>query len=232
MGVPKQLLQFGGETMLRRAVRVALEAGCRPVLVVTGAEATVVRETLRGLDVREVENEQWKSGMSSSVRVGIEAVLAANPDTAAVVLMVCDQPFVTPEIIVGLVRSHRETNCSIIASRYGHSYGVPALFNRRHFAELMKLKGAGGAKKIHPKTFPKGSPVAVCRREDRHRHARRFRAVANNELGGFSACYGDGCVNITRAFTQETAVTVRKHCGHFGRNGERAALLRTEVFLS
>ena len=28
MGVPKHLLQFGGETMLRRGASVALEAGC------------------------------------------------------------------------------------------------------------------------------------------------------------------------------------------------------------
>jgi CTP:molybdopterin cytidylyltransferase MocA len=173
MGEPKQLLQFGGETMLRRAARVALEAGCQPVMVVTGAEATVVRETLRGLEVREAENEQWKSGMSSSVRVGIEAVLTANPRTTAVVLMVCDQPFVTRDVIAGFVRAHCETNCSIVASRYNRSYGVPALFGRTHFAELMKLEGAGGAKqviqrhlrKVHFLPFPKGQ-VDIDTRED------------------------------------------------------------------
>jgi CTP:molybdopterin cytidylyltransferase MocA len=48
MGVPKQLLQFGGETMLRRAASVALKAGCRPVVVVTGANVTPSRKALRG----------------------------------------------------------------------------------------------------------------------------------------------------------------------------------------
>ena len=164
MGGSKQLLQFGGEPLLRRAARVALEAGCRPVLVVTGADAAASREALRGLDVQEVENQQWKSGMGSSVRAGVVALIRMNSDIAAVVLMVCDQPFVTREILVGLVRAHGETNCSIIASRYGASYGAPALFNRTHFPELMKLKGAGGAKKIiqkhlrkaHLLPFPQG----------------------------------------------------------------------------
>ena len=78
MGVPKQLLQFGGEPMLRRAARVALKADCRPVVVVTGANAVASKQALRGLDVREVENEQWKSGMSSSVRVGVELSVAAG----------------------------------------------------------------------------------------------------------------------------------------------------------
>ena len=37
LGQPKQLLVFEQETLLHRAVRTALAAGCRPVLVVTGA---------------------------------------------------------------------------------------------------------------------------------------------------------------------------------------------------
>jgi molybdenum cofactor cytidylyltransferase len=155
MGMPKQLLQFGGETMLRRAASVALEAGCRPVVVVTGAHAARSREALCGLDVREAENPQWESGISSSVRVGIEAVVAVNPEAVAVVLMLCDQPFMTRDIITGLVRAHRETNCSIVASRYGGSYGVPALFGKAHFAGLTTLEGAAGAKQVIQKHLPK-----------------------------------------------------------------------------
>ena len=155
MGRPKQLLQFGGETMLRRAASVALKAGCRPVVVVTGADAAASRKALRGLDVREGENSQWESGISSSVRVGIEAVVTANPRTAAVVLMLCDQPFVTPEIIARIVAAHIETGRSIVASRYGGTYGVPALFGKAHFAELGALKGDAGAKRVIQKHLPK-----------------------------------------------------------------------------
>jgi molybdenum cofactor cytidylyltransferase len=155
MGVPKQLLQFGGETMLRRAASVALKAGCRPVVVVTGADAAASRKALRGLDVREAENAQWESGISSSVRVGIEALVTANPRIAAVVLMLCDQPFVTRETITQLVTAHLETGRSIVASRYGGSYGVPALFGKAHFAELTTLKGDAGAKRVIQKHLPK-----------------------------------------------------------------------------
>jgi molybdenum cofactor cytidylyltransferase len=164
MGTPKQLLRFRGETFLRRAASVALEAGCRPVIVVTGAQSAACRVTLLGLDVLEAENQQWESGMSSSVRVGTKAMIAVSPKTAAIILMLCDQPFVTQDIIVGLVRAHRETSCSIVASRYGSSYGVPALFGTAHFAELAALQGATGAKqivqthlaKVHLLPFPGG----------------------------------------------------------------------------
>ena len=156
MGRPKQLLQFGGEAMLRRAASVAIEAGCRPVVVVvTGADAAASRKALRGLNVREAENQQWESGISSSVRVGIEALVTANPQIPAVVLMLCDQPFVTREIIAQLVAAHRETGRSIVASRYGGSYGVPALFDKIHFAELTTLKGDAGAKRLIQKHLPK-----------------------------------------------------------------------------
>ena len=164
MSIPKQLLQLRCQTFLRRAASVALESGCRPGVVVTGANAAACRESLRGLDVLEAENQQWEFGISSSVRVGIEALVTPNPRIAAVVLMLCDQPFVTRDVIVGLVRAHYETGCSIVASRYGGSYGVPALFGKAHFAELATLKGAAGAKqtiqkhlrKAHLLPFPGG----------------------------------------------------------------------------
>ena len=155
MGMPKQLLQFGGQPLLRRAASAALGAGCRPVVVVTGAHAAASRESLRGLDVREAENQHWESGLSSSVRVGIEAVVTANPENAAIVLMLCDQPFVSREVIAGLIAAYRETGRSIIASRYGGSYGVPALFGSAHFAELAALEGTAGAKQVIQKHLPK-----------------------------------------------------------------------------
>ena len=155
IGIPKQLLQFRGQTFLRRAASVALEAGCRPVVVVTGANAAACRESLRGLDVLEAENQQWESGMSSSVRVGVEALVTPNPRIAAVVLMLCDQPFVTRDVIVGLVKAHYETGCSVVASRFGGSYGGPALFGKAHFAELATLEGAAGAKQVIQKHLEK-----------------------------------------------------------------------------
>lgn len=154
LGRPKQLLELGGQSLLRRAACSALESGCTPIVVVTGANALACRESLRGLDLQEAENQQWESGLGSSVRVGIEAVVTLNPQIAAVVLMVCDQPFVTREIIAGLVRAYRETGYSIVASRYSENHGVPALFGRIHFSELTTLEGSVGAKRIIQKHLP------------------------------------------------------------------------------
>jgi molybdenum cofactor cytidylyltransferase len=146
MGSPKQTLQYRGRSLLRRAALAALGAGCRPVVVVTGANAELSRGELDGLDVREVLNKSWETGMASSVRAGVEALAGADADAA--VLMLCDQPHVTADIISGLVAAHRATRRPVVASTYGGSFGVPALFARALFAELARLEGAAGAKQV------------------------------------------------------------------------------------
>ena len=134
--------------MLRRAALAALGAGCRPVVVVTGANAELSRGELGGLDVREALNTLWETGMASSVRAGVEGLTDADPDAAAAVLMLCDQPHVTAEVIGGLVAAYRAKGSPVVASVYGGSFGVPALFGRAVFAELAQLEGAAGAKQV------------------------------------------------------------------------------------
>ena len=148
MGVPKQTLQFRGESLLRRAALAALGAGCHPVIVVTGAHSELSRRELDGLEVREVLNTLWETGMASSIRAGVEGLVSADADIAAAVLLLCDQPHVTADVISGLIAAHRATGRPVIASTYGGSFGVPALFSRTLFAELARLKGTAGAKQV------------------------------------------------------------------------------------
>lgn len=164
MGRPKQTLQFQGTSLLRRATLAALDANCRPVVVVTGAHAEVSRRELDELDVCEAFNPDWETGMGSSVRAGIETLISLDAHVAAVVLLVCDQPHVTSAVIANLIAAHETTGRPIIASAYGESFGVPALFNKTLFRELTQLAGASGAKEIikrhaseaHFLPFPKG----------------------------------------------------------------------------
>lgn len=148
MGSPKQILQFRGESLLRRAALAALGAGCGPVIVVTGAYAELSRRELDGLDVREALNPYWATGMASSIRAGVEVLVSANADADAAVLLLCDQPHVTADIISGLVAAHRATGKLVVASTYGGSFGVPALFSSALFAELTRLEGRDGAKQM------------------------------------------------------------------------------------
>jgi len=148
MGRPKQALRFGGLSLLRRASLAALEGGCSPVIAVTGAHAEISRAELNGLDVLEVFNSDWQTGIASSVRAGIQGLLATTPNPVAAVFLLCDQPLVTGDVISALIAAYRGTQKPIIASSYDGSLGVPALFDKNLFARLTRLEGRAGAKHV------------------------------------------------------------------------------------
>ena len=147
LGQPKQLLEFRGTTLLRHAAQTALAAG-GPVCVVLGAFAETIRPTLENLPVLVVENRAWREGMGASLRTGLRALLDAHASLAAVVFLLSDQPFISAEKIRALVAEHERTGRAIVASEYGGSLGVPALFASGLFPELRALAGNEGAKKI------------------------------------------------------------------------------------
>ncbi|KAF3886025.1 MULTISPECIES: nucleotidyltransferase family protein [Nostocales] len=148
MGTPKQLLQYQQHSLIRHMVEVALASVCNPVIVVLGAYAECIRPEVELSNVRIVENDRWAEGMSTSIRCGMEALNEIKPGVEAVVLMLCDQPFVSTQIVNQLVNIFQETDGQIIASEYGGVRGVPALFKRNLFAELLTLNGVAGARQV------------------------------------------------------------------------------------
>ena len=148
MRQPKQTLQFGGRSLLRRAALAAVGGGCNPIIVVIGAQAELSRSELDGLEVREVFNPDWRTGLASSIRTGLESLLTADPNAGGAVFLVCDQPRVTAHVVSGLIAAHRATQQPVIASSYGGTLGVPALFGRSLFARLARLEGSTGAKNV------------------------------------------------------------------------------------
>jgi molybdenum cofactor cytidylyltransferase len=153
MGRPKQLLLYRGKALIRRAVEAALASVCHPVVVVIGAHAGPVKEELEGLPVLTVDNRQWGMGMVSSIRSGLGALVAADPESEGAVIMLCDQPFVDAGVINRLADARRETGKNIVASEYGGARGVPVFFGRELFAEIASLDATEGARRIignHP----------------------------------------------------------------------------------
>lgn len=150
LGVAKQLLAFRGRSLLRHTVEEALGAGCGPVVVVLGAHAERLREEIGTLPVRVVVNPRWSEGMGTSIRTGIAALTGAGQDgeITAAVLAVCDQPFFSAAIVQELIAAHRRSGQAIAAGTYDGARGVPALFSRALFPELMALDGLEGARRV------------------------------------------------------------------------------------
>lgn len=148
-GVPKQLLEFKGKTLLRRAAETALSfAAASPIVVVLGANAEKSLPEIKDLPVLPTINENWASGMGGSIKMGLSMLLTENTDIEGAILMLCDQPFVTAETLNRLVETRQKTKKPIVACQYADTIGVPALFAREMFAELSNSQGDAGAKAV------------------------------------------------------------------------------------
>lgn len=163
LGRPKQLVEFEGKTLIRRAAEMLAASKCSPVVVVLGAEIERSSEQLNGLDISICVNENWSDGISSSIKAGLDAVLRREPAVDAVVIALCDQPFVTAEDIDLLLATFRMTGSPIVAASYSDTIGVPALFAREVFNDLFALKGDQGARKLIQQQSEKVSTVDIQR---------------------------------------------------------------------
>jgi molybdenum cofactor cytidylyltransferase len=146
MGAPKQLLDFHGAPLIRRAAETALIAACHPVVVVLGAREREIRPALDGLNVEIAVNDRWSDGMGSSIHCGLAAL--RGREVAGAILALADQPFVTPDYLSLLVASHVETGRAIVASRYSGTVGVPVFFSRCAFPLLESLGPREGCKGV------------------------------------------------------------------------------------
>jgi molybdenum cofactor cytidylyltransferase len=145
MGRNKLLLRLGGESLVRKSARVALEAGLAPVVVVLGHEADEVGAELAGLPCRTVLNPEHGHGMNASIDAGIGAL---PPEADAAVVILADMPLVTAAMVRALVDRHRAAQASLVASRYGGVVAPPALYARAVFGELRGGLGEGRGREV------------------------------------------------------------------------------------
>jgi len=148
LGRPKQLLQFDGKTLIRRAAESLINSKCGAIVVVLGAETERSSAELSGLPLHISVNKDWQNGMSSSIKTGLNALLGIEPDLEAVVITLCDQPHVTSNDIDRIIAAFRDQAAPIAAAKYGEVIGVPALFSRELFDDLFKLRGDKGARSL------------------------------------------------------------------------------------
>jgi molybdenum cofactor cytidylyltransferase len=136
LGRNKLFLEHAGVTLLRRAATAALDAGLAPLLVVVGHEAERARAALGCVPCEIVFNPRYEDGIVTSLHAG----LAALPATAAaVVVMLADMPFVTAEMIGGLVERYRTSTAPLVISDFEGVVAPPMLYDRALLPELFAI---------------------------------------------------------------------------------------------
>ena len=145
MGQPKLLLPWGSVPLVRHVAEIALRSKLGELIVVTGHRAEHVQAALDGLVLTIVHNAAFLDGQSTSVRAGVDAVVA---ETEAIVILLADQPLLQPSTIDAVIDVYRVERPLVVAPRYNGQRGNPVLFDRSLFPSLHALTGDQGARSV------------------------------------------------------------------------------------
>lgn len=151
LGSPKQLLTYKDKTLLQNSIDSAKQIGSGKVIVVLGSNKELIENEINDEGIILIQNQNWASGIASSIKAGIEALKVSSPDIDAIILMVCDQPFADAKTLKALLVKQVESGKAIVGCRYENTTGTPALFHSSLFPELLSLEGDSGAKKLFEK---------------------------------------------------------------------------------
>ncbi len=144
LGQPKQMVEFRGQTLIERTITIAKTISDE-ILVVLGANADLIESHIVSFSTttQTIHNPDWQAGMGTSIRVGVE-ILAQKSDK--ILILLSDQPFISQEFLQKMVQTFAESSNPIAASCYENELGVPMIFDKTIFPELLKLNAEKGAK--------------------------------------------------------------------------------------
>jgi molybdenum cofactor cytidylyltransferase len=148
-GKTKQLHELGGSTILSRVVDASIRSDLDLVILVLGHESEAVRESLgnRLTDPRLsiVVNPDYAMGMSTSLQAGLKA---AMDRFLSIMVLMGDQPLLSPRAINRILRAFRSSEKDICAPVFRGKRGLPVCISSRFYDEILKVRGDMGAREI------------------------------------------------------------------------------------
>jgi molybdenum cofactor cytidylyltransferase len=150
MGQPKALLPTDvvGETFLLRLITTLRQGGVDDVIVVTGPDRSILENSIASNELlaRFVSNPNPSEGQISSLLVGLS--VADRPGVRGALVTLVDVPLVSPETVVALLASYRQTGAPIVRPGDDDRHGHPVVFDRSLFDELRGVDKSQGAKAV------------------------------------------------------------------------------------
>ena len=150
MGTPKMLLPFGSGTIIESVITGALASRADTVLVVLGAKRRQIRSVVERFNVDTTINRRYKKGMLSSVQTGFKNL---PESTRAVLVMLGDQPSVSPRTIDRLIEVFDKSGKGIVLPVVHGRRGHPILIDKKYRAEVLRLDPEVGLRALthgHP----------------------------------------------------------------------------------
>ena len=123
MGRPKQLLKIGSETLIEKTISISQTVEHQEILVVLGANANRIKPLLRkNKSLNYIINDNWEMGMGTSLSAGMSYFLETEKKLDGLIVLVCDQPYLTTQILENLIDTFRNSNADIVAASYGGNF--------------------------------------------------------------------------------------------------------------
>jgi molybdenum cofactor cytidylyltransferase len=145
MGAFKPLLPFGDKTVAEACIASLMDGGVGRIVVVLGTRAEELRERLAHLPVSFVVNADASSEMGVSIARGIEGVAV---ETDAILIALCDQPAVPPDVVRFLIDERERTGARLILPEYDGRGGHPVLIDGELRQELLMLDQERGLRAL------------------------------------------------------------------------------------
>ena len=138
----EQRLGPGGETLLARTLRHAIETELRVVVVCSERLAPMVHNTMAARDTVIIPTERRNQGMGVSIAAGVEA----SGDANGWVILPGDMPLIQPATMLAVADALQLY--PVAYAQHRGRRGHPVGFSAELYSELIALKGDEGARRV------------------------------------------------------------------------------------
>lgn len=146
-GISKQSLLVNGQSLLNRVIQTVKSTSVSQTCVVLGAQYQFHKNLIQHFNSIEiVENKQWENGIGSSIKAGMSWVKKNHLASTGVFILVCDQPFLSSNLLDEMIAKYESNECHVVACEYENSLGTPVFFDHNLFNDLQNINDQNGAK--------------------------------------------------------------------------------------
>ena len=138
-------MNYKGGSLIQNAVNIAHSIAPREIIVITGADADDIKNSVQHPPVRWLHNPHWSTGMGGSIALGAARI---NPESTGLMILLCDQWRVQTQDLEMLADRWHDNPQRIVVSEAEGQYMPPVIFPAACFNRLCGLEGDQGARRL------------------------------------------------------------------------------------
>jgi molybdenum cofactor cytidylyltransferase len=144
----KQLEKINNKTLLDITLEKVNNLFSENVFCVLGANADEIKQGITSKNIQFINNKNFENGLSASIVSGINYFNENKLNFEGLFILLADQPAIETWYLESMLNLFQKNNDTIIASNYGNKLGVPVIFPKKYFTDLLLIIGDKGAKEF------------------------------------------------------------------------------------